>query len=62
MLTLVWTDARTDRRTGGITEGRTNGRKDENYKPLDILRMPGYINERLKGSERGDKLIKCTVE
>ena len=38
MLTLVWTDVRTD----GITEGKTNGRKDENYILLDILRMPGY--------------------
>ena len=45
MLTLVWTDGRTngrtDARTDGRTESRTNGRNDENYIPLDKLRMPG---------------------
>ena len=27
--------------THGCMEGWMNGRKDENYTPLDILRMPG---------------------
>ena len=37
MLTLVWTDAWMD----GRMEGRLNGWKDENYIPLNILRMLG---------------------
>ena len=31
-----------DGRTDGRTDEQTNERKDENYIPLDILRMPGY--------------------